>query len=255
MSLHLFILCPPFSGSTVLWKLISTSAQVSALPNEGQFLPEVADQMRNDPWNPTKRFDWERIKQVWDAYWDHRKAVLLEKSPPNLLRSREIARFFQPLRFVIMVRNPYAHCEGLMRRLGWDPATAARFAMNCLELQQDNAARYGESSLSFTYEALVADPKAMAQAIQRFVPELGPLRHDSEFEVHFMGGVETRPIVDLNQKKLVRLSRRELGLINGVFSQHAPTMQYWGYEYHTPSLRRDVAWAAARLKSKIPRTN
>jgi hypothetical protein len=50
MSSYLFVLCPPYSGSTLLWKLLSTSANVSSLPQEAQFLPELKDIMRDSPW-------------------------------------------------------------------------------------------------------------------------------------------------------------------------------------------------------------
>ncbi len=32
MPSYLFVLCPPYSGSTLLWKLLSTSQNVSSLP-------------------------------------------------------------------------------------------------------------------------------------------------------------------------------------------------------------------------------
>jgi hypothetical protein len=47
MPIHLFVLCPPYSGSTVLWKLLATSPNVSALPVEGQFLESTQGVMKN----------------------------------------------------------------------------------------------------------------------------------------------------------------------------------------------------------------
>ena len=119
MSTHLFILCPPYCGSTLLWKLMSTSDNVSALPEEGQFLPEVEGIMRDKPWQRDHAMPWEQIRAVWETYWDIEKPLLVEKSPPNIIRAKAIAEHFDPARFVIMARNPYAHVEGLMRRNEW----------------------------------------------------------------------------------------------------------------------------------------
>ena len=114
MSSYLFILCPPYSGSTVLWKLVSTSEAVSSLPTEGQFIPEVKAILRATPWRVPLQLPWKDIKAVWDRYWDPSKPLLVEKSPPHLMRTHDIVEHFNPVHFLIMVRNPYAHCEGLM---------------------------------------------------------------------------------------------------------------------------------------------
>ena len=53
--------------------------------------------------------------------------MLLEKSPPNIIRTADIVNHFDPVKFVIMVRNPYAHAEGLMRRNNWTATRAARW--------------------------------------------------------------------------------------------------------------------------------
>ena len=44
----------------------------------------------------------------WGAYYDLGKKVLLEKSPPNLIRSRFLAKLFPNARFVFLVRHPIA---------------------------------------------------------------------------------------------------------------------------------------------------
>ena len=61
---YLFILCPPYSGSTLLWRLVATSSNVSVLPAEGQFLPEVKDEMRAAAWEPDVDVSSPRIKEV-----------------------------------------------------------------------------------------------------------------------------------------------------------------------------------------------
>ena len=79
MNSYLFILCPPYSGSTLLWKIIATSGAVSTLPGEGQFLPEVSGIMRKKPWDVEEQYPWEEIKPQVDhiIFPDGKRVILL----------------------------------------------------------------------------------------------------------------------------------------------------------------------------------
>jgi hypothetical protein len=266
MSSYVFILCPPFSGSTVLWKLFSTSHAVSALPSEGQFLPEVKNIMRQDPWNPDIRFPWEEIKAVWDGYWDHEKPLLVEKSPPHIIRTQEIMEHFRPVSFILMVRNPYAHCEGLIRRNKWSATDSAKFSVRCMREQADNAKRL-PNTLCFTYEQLTENPEMISKNIQEFLPELGELKHTESFSVHSIDGVVNRRIVNLNKSNIENLSVRDLRDINKVLRENDDVMTYWGYAYQKPtwqhamrslvkrskSMRSNLSWKCRRLLGRFKR--
>jgi len=255
MSSYLFVLCPPYSGSTLLWKLLSTSANVSALPGEGQFLPELKSVMREKPWVDDHVLPWTEIKRVWESYWDMTKPVLLEKSPPNIIRTQEILAHFQPVKFVVMVRNPYAQGEGLMRRNNFTARKAANFAMKCLRTQLDNA-RNLPDSLTFTYEALVQDPARACQKLAAFMPELGAMQHDGSFEVHSIDGTLNRPITDLNTRKIAAMPAETIALMTEVFAQHRETLAAWGYELLDPAdMPRDVPGEIAGERHQADRNN
>ena len=225
---YLFVLCPPYSGSTLLWKLLATSGSVSALPREGQFLDEVSDIMREGPWDRSRQLPWPQIKAVWARYWDHDKPLLLEKSPPNIIRAQEIAQHFRPLQFVLMVRNPYAHAEGLQRRNGWPLRRAANFALMCLRTQLENANSL-DNTLVLTYEQLVADPAQACAALARFQPALADMDPGASFEVHSVDGTVDRPITDLNAKKIAVLSKDDLATLNASFEPARDVLEAWGY--------------------------
>lgn len=55
--------------------------------------------------NPKNR---NRLLSEWGAYYDLQKPVLLEKSPPNLIRSRFLRQLFPGSRFLFIVRHPIA---------------------------------------------------------------------------------------------------------------------------------------------------
>ena len=69
------------------------------------------------------------------------------------MRVDEIEKVFSPIKYMCMVRNPYAQVEGLMRRNKQDAKSAAEFAIKCLYYQSKNRKR--ENILFFTYEQLV----------------------------------------------------------------------------------------------------
>jgi hypothetical protein len=233
MSSYLFVLCPPYSGSTLLWKLLSTSANVSAMPTEGQFLPELEELMRDKPWDANHPLPWPEIKRVWESYWDKDKPILLEKSPPNIIRAQDIQAHFQPVKFIVMVRNPYAHCEGLMRRNHWKPARAANFSMMCLRTQLQNTQDL-DNALVLTYESLVQNPARVCDQLAAFVPELGDIDHSADFEVHSIDGTVNRPITDLNSKKIASLPADALATMNEIFMQQRETLDAWEYPLLAP---------------------
>jgi hypothetical protein len=233
MNAYVFILCPPYSGSTLLWKLISTSDAVSSLPKEGQFLPEVRKVMRRDPWNSSVQLPWEEIKEVWDRYWDQNKPLLLEKSPPHIIRTAEIIKHFNPVYFLLMVRNPYAHCESLMRRNKIKAEEAAEFTVFCMRQQAENATHL-KNTLIFTYEELVQNPKLISQKIQTFIPQIGNLQYEQEFETRAINGIRPRKIIDLNQQKINNLSPNDLKKIEKILRRNRDIMEDWGYELYTP---------------------
>jgi hypothetical protein len=47
MNKYLFVLSPPYSGSTVLWGLLATSPETSTHPSEGQMLDGVKHIIRD----------------------------------------------------------------------------------------------------------------------------------------------------------------------------------------------------------------
>lgn len=156
---YLFILSPPYCGSTLLNEIISTSDNVSVNnrygTREGQTLPSVRKIMFEgiNRWNPEIEFDWNFIKMEWMKYWDLSKPILLDKSPANIVRAQAVSRAFDPSFFIIFYRNPYAHCESLMRRNGWSPVRSANFAIDSLRFQKVNIENLG-NYIKFSYESL-----------------------------------------------------------------------------------------------------
>lgn len=239
--LHLFVLSPPYSGSTVLAQLLATSPHVTDLPDEGQFVDGVSQWLRDRPWDTSVERPWPRIRERWEELWDPDKPVRLEKSPPNISRAEVLEREFAPAAFLLLVRDPYATCEGLERRRGnppmdavddtWSRGDALSWAaarwVEFARYQQHNLQVLGRTHL-VTYEQLVADPAATADGIVAAFPELGTLTPDAEFESHSVRGRGTRELQDFNDEKLARLSQDDLDRITDVLEDHSDAVGF-GY--------------------------
>ncbi len=44
----------------------------------------------------------------WSHYWDRKRPVLIEKSPPNMLKTRFLQAMFPDARFILVLRHPIA---------------------------------------------------------------------------------------------------------------------------------------------------
>ena len=238
----LFILSPPFCGSTLLNQVISTSKLVSVNneidTREGQTLPEVREMMfdHDRRWNDDLQLDWPFIRKVWLKYWDRTKPVLLEKSPPNIVRAGELEKHFAPAYFIIFHRNPYAHVQSLISRKDPDIAEAARFAMKCLKHQKDNIENL-KNHVRISYEDLTDEPEAAVASIRRLLPELDDMKTDQQFTAHNFKQHSSMKITNLNDEKIRKLTDDQLEVVNGVFGQHRDLLAYFGYEMVMPKAK------------------
>lgn len=231
---YLFILSPPFCGSTLLNEILSTSNAVSVnnprFQREGQKLPRVRDIMFTEArWDENVDYDWNFIKKEWRKYWDITKPVLLEKSPSNIVRARSIEKHFQPSYFIVWSRNPYAHCESLLRREGakYNAITAAEFAIKCLQHQRDNSESL-RNVLRISYEMLTDNTSQFLDDVIAFMPELKDINTSKKFNAHNFKSKKME-IRSLNQEKISKLTSSEFNEINEVFSENLQVLNYFNY--------------------------
>jgi hypothetical protein len=231
---YLFILSPPFSGSTLLNELLSTSSSVSSNntlgTREGQQLPKVRKIMweKADQYDPEEKYDWNFIKAPWLKYWDRTKPILLEKSPPNLVRARQISDHFQPAYFICMARDPYALCESQISRNSMAPSVAAELVVKWLYAQRQNIETL-TNLLFFTYEELTSDTLAIGKKLSAFLPALSDLDTARVFNAH---NFKNTPMTmkNLNAEKIAKLKKDQLQEINRVFDRHRDLLDYFRYK-------------------------
>lgn len=227
---------PPSGGSTLLNEIISTSKNVSNVhqidTREGQTLPKVRELMfdigSHERWDEKTELPWEQIKKEWRKYWDVTKPVLLEKSPPNIVRATAIEEHFQPAYFICLVRNPYALCESINRRAKSSFKRAAERNIEFLTFQKKNLESL-ENVMLVSYESLTDLPSETAASLAFFLPELADMQFDGVFNAHNFKKKKMK-ITNLNTEKIGKISLENLEIINAVFIKNKALLDWFGYE-------------------------
>lgn len=231
-STFLFVLSPPYVGSTLMQELLSTSPNIS--PNnifgtrEGLGLPEARKHFDyKELWNEAYTFPWSEIKKVWKSYWDFSKPVLLEKSIPNFLHALAIEQNFNQAYFIVMTRNPYAHCQSMMRRDKQTATEAAQFVLKCLKMQKANLDQCKRSIL-IRYEDLVNEPKKSRDKMILFLLEIEKININRHFKAHNFKN-RPLPITNLNQEKIAKLSAEQIQQISQVLQSEKSLLSFFDY--------------------------
>jgi hypothetical protein len=118
--------------------------------------PLVGDQSRREIWHE------------WSRHWDTERPLLLEKSPPNLIRTRFLQALFPGARFVMLLRHPIAVAEATSKWSHTLPDSLIRHWLVCHETLMADAPRI-EHLLVLRYEDLVADLDGRLAEVYRFL--------------------------------------------------------------------------------------
>lgn len=230
-AIHLFLLSPPLSGSTVIKQLISTSPCVTNFKTEGQWLPEAKNILGvPNRWDSNLQIDWEKVKGIFYSYWSPLKPIRFEKSPPHLIGASQIQDAFHNCYFIISIRNPYAQIEGLLRR-EWasSPYSAAKFWIRTAEAQIYNLKNL-KNTLFFTYEQLTENTELVTQKLLDFLPELRVIYPMSMFSAHNVTGKPIEGLLNLNKIKIQNLNRQTIVEINEVLVPNKDILSHFGYD-------------------------
>ena len=162
--------------------------------------------------------------------------MFVTKSPPFLLLVDQLLRHFRNAKFLFMVRNPYAICEGICRNYRSQfvaeerslEEEAALHVVRCLAWQRRNVRTYGNCSVFFTYEAMCAEPERVAQRIRALVPELDDLNLRRRLPVK--ENTYDAMLTDMNARQIARLDPSQIAVFNRVFREHRDALDYFGYD-------------------------
>jgi len=248
---HLFIICPNNSGSTFLKEALSTCMQTWNLMKEGQHthgfagpstrktrspLLWAADPESIATFTDSNLYNWPTTRLSWyfQAYsYNPKASIFATKSPPFLLNVEQLQKHFNNAKFLLMVRNPYAVIEGIIRRrrkIKYQDIDlihiAATHIMTCFKFQQKNIEGYPLCSTFFTYEEMCEEPNKVEQKVKMLAPELNDLILDQRLAVK---GLYNEKLRNMNTQQISRLNSEQIKQINQVFQPYSELIEYFGY--------------------------
>ena len=184
------------SGTTLLARLLAAHPQVSgfsgtgAPADEGQHLQSVypsdheygrpgrfgfAPEMHLTESSPlVSEQSAATLFEEWSPYWDLSRPLLLEKSPPNLLKTRFLQALFPNSAFVVVVRHPIPVSLATARwRRTRRYHRLLEHWLHCHELFEADRERLARVHV-LQYEQLVRDPESVLRGIFEFL-EIDPI--------------------------------------------------------------------------------
>jgi hypothetical protein len=237
----LFILGLNNSGTTLVHDLLTSHPAMRWLPNEGQYLTGALPLPRTYgvPRNFSRRMDvfhWteaddaapaSRIKYDWAPYYAPRPGILLEKTPPNILRSRWLQQNFRPSRFLGIIRHPYAVCEGIRRREGHSIEEAALHWVRSNECLLEDGGHL-QHFLWFRYEDLCLRPADHLRRIETFLELNIPFDLTGLATPRHIHNIDARPqlIHNFNERSLQQLSAADTSTIDRIAGPLMARLRY-----------------------------
>jgi hypothetical protein len=234
------------SGTTLLARLLAAHPEVSGFSgtgvpaDEGQHLQTVYPAAK--VWGGPGRFGFapeahftealaaepkaRRLFEEWSPHWDLSRPVLLEKSPPNLLKTRFLQALFPGSAFVVIVRHPIpvsiptARWRGTRR---YDRLFA--HWLRCHEIFEADL-EHLERAHVLTYEQLVRDPEGVLRGIFEFLG-LDPVAPSEPVE----GGANEKYFRQWQEMKRDLRMRAYLDLVSARYERR---VKHWGYSLLRP---------------------
>jgi hypothetical protein len=184
------------SGTSLLHRLLRAHPAISGFTNtragedEGQHLQSVYP--RTSTYGGPGRFAFDErahftehsslvsptagvaLFNDWRPYWDLSKPMLIEKSPPNLIRGRFLQTLFPAAKFIFIVRHPVPVSHSTQK--WWPGQSESELVLHWLVAHDVflEDLPYLEHWAWLRYEDLVTKPEATLQALFEFL-DLSPI--------------------------------------------------------------------------------
>ena len=100
----------------------------------------------------------------WRPYWDLEKQYLLEKSPPNLVRTRFLQQLFPSAHFIILLRHPVAVAYATRKWCKTSIPSLIEHSLLCYERFEADRP-FLQRVRVIRYEELVFDPRTQIQGV------------------------------------------------------------------------------------------
>ena len=228
---YFFIFSPPNSGTTVMSQFLARNIHNSYIPtfgnNEGQFAPNVKKIMRNGEWEEESNFDWEYIKSEWDKLMiAEKKCIFIEASPPNIMRVKEILKFFPSSKFVFSISSPYSFVASFMYNYKKDINEASKFYIKTAKKQILNIDSFDFKPPRITYEEFCNDPNTL---LRKFDIKCTQDSSNDSF-ISGKGNSKISKLINNLPKHLSYLGFNKIIELNNILLSEPEVLNYFGYQ-------------------------
>lgn len=219
MRTYVFVLCPPYQGSTIIVNLLSSSKNTSTFitaptwAGESQWLLKYHgdNKYEENRWDPAYNLNMNLVSQLFDIYLDKEKTIFVEKSPPMICRAKLYEDYFSKLGevyFIISIRNPYT--------VSYNAAEWIKYA----EYQRHNIQTL-QNTIVTTYEEICLDLDKFIQKITNKIPALGDIHNQSNSNIDDeRGGL-------IHSNKVNRICDKEIK--NEILKYHTELLNFFEY--------------------------
>jgi len=238
----LFILTPPYSGSTALAKLLNTSRSSMILQEraEGQWL--IPGMCESDRWDPEKYIDWDSVRSVWLSKFQlinsHVETIslIIEKSPPNLVRARQLRNNFPRSIFMAFNRDPYANCSSIFHRNHVQEGQTREQRTAILRLLAEEwifRSQYVKQSVDdlntphFTYEQFCENASSCIMELSVHCPEIVDADIHAPLKIK---EYRIQTLLNHNARQIGLLDSHDLAVISSVLEQEERLLEFFGYK-------------------------
>ena len=178
------------SGTSLFYKILDKQEQFSALSNtneiedEGQFVQSVYlpaykfGGVGRFGFNKESRLDEKSILinnenrtklfKEWSKYWNTEKKYLVEKSPPNIIRTRFLQEMFPESYFINITRHPIATSLATQKWSKTSLDSLINHWIVCHKIYEDDK-KFLKRSINFKYEDLIENTDKTLKIISEFL--------------------------------------------------------------------------------------
>lgn len=237
----LFILTPPYSGSTMLAHVLNSAQGTAFLTRnaEGQWL--VRGLSTADRWERQKVIDFQSVRAVWlqrvQLIQDLVQHVdlIIEKSPPNLVRIDRLIEIFPNHSLLVYNRDPYAHCSSVLyREYPLQNQHKNKRSQIISSLAKDWMMRSNWlkkwidkwQPMFFTYEAFCAEPATCVARLSETIPLLQTIDINKKIKIK---DYQKQGIINMNDVQISRLSQEDMNIISNVLAEDPALLSFFGY--------------------------
>ena len=243
-----FIVTPPYSGSTAMAKLLNTGERTDFLQKEaeGQWL--VPGLCESDRWRQNKPVNYESVKAVWlnrfqenSGKSGQRPDVIIEKSPPNMMRLRALSEQFNSVAYLATNRNPFANCASILRRQHADTALDPKRRAKLLENLAENwltRSRQIKAILDLldcpfiSYEEFCKNPWTILSKLELPAHVIEQIDCAATIEVK---DYWPQKISNQNARQIAQLDSLDLQVIFDVLQTDQELVRFFGYDLVNPA--------------------